>query len=1348
MGNFCRAGRAAGRSIRFDPSCARHPGCGTNHGRQVMAYGYARGGRRSEPDPRDVVEEAAHAAGLSVDEWLQQAAEMERAGRRDRTSRRLRPQRRRNGRDLDERGRFDEPDPQGRVERILDDALASMQDTIRANDARTARAIAELGRKLDADEPDNRVQAMRSDIERDFGRRSAEAQPAPAAPPALEVDPSPSLARHLEERISNVVNLIEQRSKASAAPSAAPSGGSAPEARDLRQPDRALERQIAALGDRIESLAAQVVADRATQRQAPDLTAPIERLQREMARLNGAQNPQPGEARLLETLRALDGKVGRLAAPAAANEKFDRLANEIAALRAGLGPQVRERDEGLLALERRFDSLGERLDAIADKVAGLKASGPRDLRAQRSADAALGELKSLIQQSAAPAADGRVLDAMRALERRLEAIERPPQALSETVDRVRSIESKLDAMQQRTPPELAARLDELDRLETLERKLDAMRGDPADIADRLDDIRRLVLERPQNAMRVPGVEAALETLSARVDKMRTGTADQDAVERLHAEFRLLSGKLEQAARSAAPADADAHLRIRAIEAKLDALSAAPVDLAAKLDDLQAMMQERPAAAAVPSGVETLLRNLALRLESMQAGPTDDRALDRLHRDIRQISQKLEQNPTALHAAGLAELGGLERSIGELFRQLETLRADVGATAHHAARIAADDVVSRLPQAPAPAPDDGVRRQLSDIQMAQQEAERRADATLGAVHETLKRVVDRLVDLEHDLKARPEPAVAPTPAPKPQAPHTAAAPMPAPSVTAAPLTAPPITAAPQFMTTAPLPALGAPPAGAASLRAHRLGVSAPAVSEPASMSGLGNMIAAARGAVSSLKLGKPASPAEASAPAPAAAEVPAQNRGTADMPLEPGSGRPRPGAATPAAMPATLEPNDPKANFLAAARRAAQTAADQSAQAMADAAPATKGKAKAKGAPRQGVSKKQAILLGLAALVVAIGATLQVMQTPGKDVQPEKTGGLDRLFSKPDSQSSAAPAAAIQRDAAAQSAPPRQILPPAPSAARTHDGAQPQKPEDRVSTLPPGAPLSLAPQSVSPTSAGGSPTVDTSTVGALAEPSRATEPTAGGAQLPPAAQPLPPASADPLLRFEGVTGAERLKTAARAGDVSAFIELGNRHLEGKGAPRDPKVAVAWFERAAAFGSAPAQFRLGAMHREGRGVERNAKVAIKHFQIAAEAGNARSMYNAAVLLAEGVNGSPDYAAAGEWFRKAAEFGIRDSQYNLAILYARGLGLPQDLVASYAWFAAAAANGDEDAAKKRDEVAARLEPAKLAQAKAAAAAWKPKTPDPASNEVPTPPGGWDQAASAAKQVPAAALAGAKVR
>ncbi len=90
------------------------------------------------------------------------------------------------------------------------------------------------------------------------------------------------------------------------------------------------------------------------------------------------------------------------------------------------------------------------------------------------------------------------------------------------------------------------------------------------------------------------------------------------------------------------------------------------------------------------------------------------------------------------------------------------------------------------------------------------------------------------------------------------------------------------------------------------------------------------------------------------------------------------------------------------------------------------------------------------------------------------------------------------------------------------------------------------------------------------------------------------------------------------------------------------------------------------------------------------------------------------------------------MRDSQYNLAILAARGLGMPQNLGESYVWFTIAASQGDEDAGRKRDEVAARLDAAALAVAKATAAGFQPRKPDDAVNEV-AMPANWDDQAPA---------------
>jgi localization factor PodJL len=133
----------------------------------------------------------------------------------------------------------------------------------------------------------------------------------------------------------------------------------------------------------------------------------------------------------------------------------------------------------------------------------------------------------------------------------------------------------------------------------------------------------------------------------------------------------------------------------------------------------------------------------------------------------------------------------------------------------------------------------------------------------------------------------------------------------------------------------------------------------------------------------------------------------------------------------------------------------------------------------------------------------------------------------------------------------------------------------------------------------------------------------------------------------------------------------------------------------------------------------------------------------MHNLGVMIADGGGGKPDYAGAAEWFRKAAMFGVRDSQFNLAVLYARGMGVPQDLKQSYLYFTLAVQQGDTDAGKKRDEVAARMDAKAMADATALVAAFRSATPTPLANEVAAPPGGWD--AKAGQPQAGAAKAGA---
>ena len=199
----------------------------------------------------------------------------------------------------------------------------------------------------------------------------------------------------------------------------------------------------------------------------------------------------------------------------------------------------------------------------------------------------------------------------------------------------------------------------------------------------------------------------------------------------------------------------------------------------------------------------------------------------------------------------------------------------------------------------------------------------------------------------------------------------------------------------------------------------------------------------------------------------------------------------------------------------------------------------------------------------------------------------------------------------------------------------------------------------------------------------------------------------------------------------ANDPAAEYELGARYAEGRGVPQSLPEAVRWFERAADAGFAPAQFRLASLNEKGEGMKKDVQAARRLYLAAAGKGHAKAMHNLAVLYAEGIDGKPDYKAASEWFRKAASYGVTDSQYNLAILYARGIGVQANLAESYRWFALAAANGDNDAAKKRDEVAARLDQQALAAAKLAVAELRCPSASPTRRPISrTPPGGWDRA------------------
>lgn len=454
------------------------------------------------------------------------------------------------------------------------------------------------------------------------------------------------------------------------------------------------------------------------------------------------------------------------------------------------------------------------------------------------------------------------------------------------------------------------------------------------------------------------------------------------------------------------------------------------------------------------------------------------------------------------------------------------------------------------------------------------------------------------------------------------------------------------------------------------------------------------------------------PAPAGAPAKAGATAKAQKVVQAvdynDLPLEPGLQPDR------AAQPQEPISADPRSNFIAAARRAAQTAAEQS-QAILDEVDeeksggrnrmrATRGKSEAHGKSASFLTRsRKPILLGLAALVFAAGAVSLMSQ---RERMPEVDGNisLPELPVPSPSQNKAPvktgeainPAINGQQGAGTSATSSSQ----APTAPPVKLGKIETKLEDT-----PGKQAAR-----------------------MAEANTQTDPViVGSIPVTERVQDTLPANLAlaELANQSGLKAPDKLRDAALAANPAALFEVAARFVDGRaGLAKDPQLAARWFEQAANMGHAPAQYRLAGLYREGRGVAKDPAAAFQWFDRAATQGHILAMHNAAVLLAEGVHGTPDYAGAALWFKRAAEHGVKDSQFNVAILFARGLGVNQDLAESYRWFSAAAAQGDQDAVKKRDDIAARLTKDQLAKEKVWLKNFTPVKPLPAANE----PGDWD--------------------
>jgi localization factor PodJL len=1084
-------------------------------------------------------------------------------------------------------------------EALLDQAIAAFERRAIAAQRQTANALADVNEWMEESRSHRkRDREMLSTVADRLAKIEAR-----VASPREEESFAP---------IRDAIGRLEERFESLSRP--------APTAPVIETTLRDLDEKLNALAARMDRPRAQPAAE-APPASAPEAQRPVIRMQtravgdavaeivRRRNHLDGVSHAPimlaQGTGGFDQRLEAITKRLEEAANQASGRETresaaLEALQKEVAGLASRLedmrggGAHENRHAEALQAGERRIESLREEIAAMSRTLSELAPRGSveaidlaiRELtlkveasRMNGARDAVLAPIEQLASdlREAVAQFDPRVIverleGEIRSIARKLESFQAQggidPDAFNRICDQTREVRDLLTAAVSRPLP--VEKIEQ--QINLLMQRLDALpiampRGEGGDFAPSLGEIRSLIADAEAPAFR--SLQSRLEVLSDKFDDV--------------------------ASRAQQPSE------LGELSKRLDFMHEA---LTARIADNSPRGSDEEAAQ-----LKSIMRGLAEKLETALASRSDG-AQEALERQIELLSQRLDKSDRSL-----ASISSLDKSIGELFAQLdETRRAAVGA-AEEAARKA---LRNAMPEAALPKE---FSRELADLRSAQEIADQRLHTTLTAVHDTLEKVVDRLSLLEDDI------------------------------------------AGARNGEERESLASGAPPLFAPPRRPDEGTSQGPGLRLPSEATRGENKAGVAR--VSD----------------------------DADFLIEPGTGfKPARGEGEAKRPSSELQGGAPsQANFIAAARRA--VAAAQAAGTKGEPQGQQRRAAAKNSAVKAGVlsrfsdaraalnSRKRPILLGLGGLLLLIAA-YQVLRMSG-DNAPAPSAKIE------------APADTKPRNESAKSAPKAD-----PTPTQSFTAARPAQPQ---SPLPPPSPPAESTAAPAPNSSGKADPAPTSAI------------PQGSGMIGNSAAPTK----------DSIAG---LQSLAITGDTSAQYELGSRYAEGRAIARDPKLAAQWFEKAANQGLASAQYRIGSIYEKGIGVTRDFNISKTWYQRAADAGNVRAMHNLAVLIAEGSDGKPDYPAAANWFKQAAEYGVRDSQFNLAILYARGLGVGQNLVQSYVWFTLAAKQGDEDAGKKAQDVAARLDAKDLATAKSLAESFRARQPGKAANEVAAPGSNWE--------------------
>lgn len=1076
----------------------------------------------------------------------------------------------------------------------------------------------------------------------------------------------------------------------------------------------ALDRQFRELGEKIEQLRGRDDRDGSAA-----LIAEIRALR------SFIESRAGGGADVSEQIRRLAGKIDRLAESRPERDVIEPLVTEIGRLRDVV---LQSNFEGSLkSIEAGYGHIVDRLD---DLKRGL--AGPRP---ESRIDAEIAEIRNLLRtvpQVGHLSSLERNLTALTDKFERLATRDETP-AAQQIERRLADLRTQIDAFD---PAAVTRSLDQ--RLKAVTDKLDALerasRGPVASdrVITLLEEL-RTIAGGNRAADEIRALDARIAELGERIGEFEARRPTFDDTDRLHQRIAEIAGKLDAivegddgrrttdaleaavarldaAIAKASDPQADAQLDAR-FDRLLDRLDQRlPPDPTAEVESLTreiAAMRRDLAASRGNEDLEEQMRRLAERIDRSVAQDGDDEALAQIEEQLARISGQIEATQDRFQ-----DIGALEGHILKLAERMEDQHLDAVTAAREAAREMVRELAGSREDGLAEEALRALQGDLRSLQSAARDTETRTNDTLISLHDALTGIVGRLSAIEKIAQGSARSAAAARNAAQAAETAAQAAAHPMPQVVASPLQPPaPAVAAIRAMASEAPAARASEPLPTEAAEARPTIAGRPVATGPDAPSGATNPIARARELL-------------------AGSTAPEDNR-----PLEPGSGKPA-ARPMPRIEPVVAPITDPaapiarKADFIAAARRAAQAAAATTAPtapveaASATVQPGDRPAPDAAAEPRESgalarigqvlKTRRRPLVLATAAVVLAI-LTLQML--PGSKAPTTKTADAEVKVEQTAPKTTAAVPATP-----APAAPAESILTKTPTGEPAVGFSMPLATDGSggaASAVPTTTP---APSEVPPQR--------TSALGGVPLAGEESAPTVTGSipTTAAAAPATPAATATPAALPEAI-GPEALRAAAAAGDPKAAFEIGLRFAEGRTVPADLTKAVEWYARAADKGLATAQYRLAVAYEKGLGVARDPEKSKALYKAAAEQGNVRAMHNLGVIYAN----ARDMASAVPWFQKAADLGLKDSQFNLGIIHALGSGVKQDLAVSYKWFALAARQGDAEAEKKQTEVAGHLDKVNLAAARMAVQTWVQRPLVRAANDEVR---GWGEPASAAAQ------------